>query len=241
MRKLVFTLVMLLTLSLNAQNDDVIRFLGIPVDGSKEEMIIKLKQKGYTYDYVNDMFNGEFNGSKITGTIQTYHNKVYAIRFTYDVLPGFSKSVVISKFNSLVNQYDLSDKYISYLRFDKTLHNIESYRIDPNENIGDEMRRGRLYKAQYRYKQGKQLSDTTGLFQYKIEVYKTIHNVATSRGVSVETYNDIDDDAIKAMFIMNKLEQDVVGFFITNGTNPGTFNIVFDYYNRRNAPNGEDL
>lgn len=48
MRRLAFTLLMLLTLSLSAQeNDNVICFMGIPVDGSKSEMISKLEKKGF--------------------------------------------------------------------------------------------------------------------------------------------------------------------------------------------------
>lgn len=40
---------------------------------------------------------------------------------------------------------------------------------------------------------------------------------------------------------MHRLEQDLVQFYIVEGMDHGTFLIMFDYYNRRNAPNGEDL
>ena len=49
MRKIAFTLLMLLTLSLSAQNNDsVICFMGIPIDGKKSEMISRLEEKGFT-------------------------------------------------------------------------------------------------------------------------------------------------------------------------------------------------
>ena len=45
---------------------DVTQFLDIPVDGYKPEMTQKLKSKGFTINkYSEDLFDGEFNGSKI--------------------------------------------------------------------------------------------------------------------------------------------------------------------------------
>ena len=144
MKKLVFTLLMLLTLSLSAQNDGVIKFMGIPVDGTKSEMISKLKQKGFTYDYTNDMFKGEFDGNEIAGFILTYKEKVYGIRFTYDI-DGYPKAVVINRYNSLVGRYETNEKYYSYISFDKAINNIDTYVIDTYEDIGYEMKQGKLY------------------------------------------------------------------------------------------------
>lgn len=239
MKKLIFVFVMLLTLSLNAQTDGVIQFMGIPVDGTKTEMISKLKQKGFTYDNANDVFNGEFDGQEIIGKISIYKNKVYSIRLTYDVY-GFNKSLVISKYNSLVQKYDLNKKYYSNISFELDL---KSYMIDSNEDISYEMTNGKSYTAKYYYKYGKDFSDTTGLFQYKTELYNTIHHIAYSRGeiYEKELLDDLDDETIKAFFFVDKLEQDVVGFYIVDGVNIGTYNIVIDYINKRNSPNGDDL
>ena len=43
-------LVVLLTIAITtfAQEQDVTKFLGIPIDGTKAEMIAKLKEKGFT-------------------------------------------------------------------------------------------------------------------------------------------------------------------------------------------------
>lgn len=142
MRKIAFALLMFLTLSLNAQNDGIIKFVGIPVDGSKSEMISKLKQKGFTYDYEYDLFKGKFDGEFITGKIETYNDKVYNIRFMHDV-HGFNKSVVINKFNSFVLRYDINEKYISNIKFDKTMNGVDDYKIDVYEDIGYEMKKVR--------------------------------------------------------------------------------------------------
>ena len=61
-----------------AQND-VTKFLGIPVDGTKSEMIQKLEEKGYRYNSQNDFLEGEFNGRDVHIYIGTNNNKVYRI------------------------------------------------------------------------------------------------------------------------------------------------------------------
>lgn len=106
MRKLVFTLLMVLTLSLSAQ-DNVMKFMGIPIDGSKSEMIDKLQEKGFAPEQVlidlenaqdevvrqggeipegrirerdgEYFMNGYFDGKRSKVIISSYNNKVYQI------------------------------------------------------------------------------------------------------------------------------------------------------------------
>lgn len=49
MRRILF-IVLFAIVSLNAFSQDVIKFLGIPIEGNKKEMISKLREKGYEYD-----------------------------------------------------------------------------------------------------------------------------------------------------------------------------------------------
>ena len=238
MKRLVFALLMLLTFSLSAQNDGVIKFMGIPVDGSKEEMISKLKQKGFTYDYEYNMFQGKFDGESIKGIIETYNDKVYNIRFMHDSR-GFNKSVVISKYNSFVLKYDTNEKYLSNIKLDKAMNDVETYQIDAYEDIGYEMKKGKVYKAQYYYTFDKDLSDTTGFYQYKIETIRKYKNLAAAYGKDIDEF--INDSTLPMFYYMHRLEQDLVQFYIVEGMDYNTYLIMFDYYNRRNAPNGEDL
>lgn len=60
---LLFSVVMALVV--NAQTD-VTKFLGIPVDGTKAEMVQKIKAKGFeTSSYNRDILEGEFNGKDV--------------------------------------------------------------------------------------------------------------------------------------------------------------------------------
>ena len=50
---------------------DVTQFLGIPVDGTKTEMVQKLKAKGFKYNSTYDWLEGEFNGREVVLLIAT--------------------------------------------------------------------------------------------------------------------------------------------------------------------------
>lgn len=61
-----FSIAMLLMFSITVHaQQDVTRFLGIPVDGSKSEMIHRLKEKGFQYNQSTGALRGEFNGLEV--------------------------------------------------------------------------------------------------------------------------------------------------------------------------------
>lgn len=88
---------------------NTMKFLGIPIDGSKEQMISALKNKGYTYDVRNDYFTGEFNGRNVIIAIGTNNNKVYRI-YVADVDTVDEAQIKIN-FNNLYNQFIRNGKY----------------------------------------------------------------------------------------------------------------------------------
>ena len=77
MRKILMWMFLCLmpVVSMQAQ-EDVTKFLGIPVDGTEEEMIQKLKAKGFWMDEDVGMLRGEFNGVDVYVTIATNKGKV---------------------------------------------------------------------------------------------------------------------------------------------------------------------
>ncbi|MBQ2304176.1 MAG: hypothetical protein II256_07150 [Bacteroidales bacterium] len=111
--------------------EEVIKFLGIPVDGTKQEMIEKLKSKGFTNEQIfygrnirSDYLEGEFNGEKVEISIQTQNNKVWRL----EIIDKTSRSEgqIISRFNKLVGQFENNGKYTP-------LKKIQT--IDENEDI----------------------------------------------------------------------------------------------------------
>ena len=102
-------LLLLASVSAFAQKE-VTKFLGIPVDGYKSEMIQKLKAKGYKYNSTTDCLEGEFNGKEVQISVVTNNNKVYRIA-VFD--KNYSNETDIKiRFNTLCSQFENNSKYI---------------------------------------------------------------------------------------------------------------------------------
>jgi predicted PolB exonuclease-like 3'-5' exonuclease len=142
MKRYLFLLLFVIPLLLNAQKD-VTKFLGIPIDGSKEEMRSKLIDKGFTYDKQGDFFTGEFNGSKVNLYVVTYRNKVWRIMVAdYNTC---SETDIKIRFNNLSIQFANNKKYIKAAGIDDNI-----YSIPDDEDISYEMKiNNKRYEAPY--------------------------------------------------------------------------------------------
>jgi len=147
MKKLILYLFLLInTLSSFAQKD-VTKFMGIPVDGTKSEMIQRLKAKGFTYDAKTDCLGGEFNGDNVLISVKTVNGKVWRVAVvTPDgtrTLSGYDETQVKIKFNRLCQQFEQNPKYVSLL-------GTESQEIGDEEDISYEMSvKSKQYEAGY--------------------------------------------------------------------------------------------
>lgn len=106
---------------------NTMKFLGIPIDGTKEQMISALKNKGYTYDYKEDWLKGEFNGENVIIQVQTNNNKVYRLAILDDKFKDETNIKI--RYNNLFDQFLLNGKYIL----------SGGKRISDEENISFEM------------------------------------------------------------------------------------------------------
>lgn len=109
MKKLLSIVVLLIWTVASYAQQDVTKFLGIPVDGTKSAMIQKLKAKGFTYNQTSDYLEGEFNGSNVIITIGTNNNKVYRV-MVMDANDSSEGNIKI-RFNNLVHQFNNNQKY----------------------------------------------------------------------------------------------------------------------------------
>ena len=75
----VFVMTLICVVTANAQENFIPKFLGISIDGTKTEMIHKIKEKGFTYNPSRDLLLGEFNGVNAAIFIQTNKNRVWRI------------------------------------------------------------------------------------------------------------------------------------------------------------------
>ena len=111
-----FAVVLLFSAVLYAQKD-VTEFLGIPVDGTKQQMIENLKAKGFVYDSQKDVLSGEFNGEEVFIQVQTQGNKVWRLAV---IDKSFRNETQIKiRFNKLVSQFHryICSCYFSCIKF----------------------------------------------------------------------------------------------------------------------------
>lgn len=233
MKKVLMFALMLVSMTAIAQKD-VTKFLGIPVDGYKEDMKKNLIGKGFTYNAQNDYFEGEFNGRKSNVFIATNNNKVWRIMVA-DARPCSETDIRI-RFNNLCRQFSKNKKYVA-VNFGET-----DYTIPEDEDISYEMLvHKKRYQAAYSQIPDSTLLDTT-----------TIQNRIMGELLKKYTQDEIDNpsdeqieemDSIAEMEWLNIaieiMEKKTVWFIINE--NYGEYYISIFYDNGYNQSDGEDL
>ena len=109
-RFLITFLFVLMTITAIAQESNTIKFLGIPIDGNKKEMISKLQAKGYKYDAASDALFGEFNGTNAVISVQTVNNRVWRIAII-DANMNSDEANIKIRYNRLFEQLSNNGKY----------------------------------------------------------------------------------------------------------------------------------
>lgn len=214
---------LMLSISVCAQQKDVTRFLGIPVDGSKSEMIRKLKAKGFeSTSYDREVLTGEFNGTTVNVHVVTNNEKVYRIMVA-DAVPR-SEGDIIIRFNNLCQQFENNGKYVYF----------DDFRIPNDEDISYEMTvNNKIYEAAY-YQVP---TDTAALFNdFRTSVMKGYTEEHISQ-LTDEQKNKVREDLLEWM--SEKLTKKSVWFRI--GEAYGEYGIWMYYDNEYNQANGEDL
>lgn len=118
----------LISVLLKAENYPT-KFLGIPIDGTKQEMINRLEEKGFIYNEEQDWLSGEFNGKEVIIYISTKNRKVYGISVRYRYF--YTAEEIKSIYNDLLQQFQKNPKYIPV--------NLHQSAIPTEEDIAREM------------------------------------------------------------------------------------------------------
>jgi len=226
MKKLITTTLLVLFFGYVYAQKDVTTFLGIPVDGTRSEMINKLKEKGFTYDKQNDNLVGEFNGRQSVVNVKTHNNKVWRVTIA-DAVPS-SESEIRIRFNNLCAQFDRkSDKYISAV--DSGFYTPEDEDISYGITI-----KNKRYDAYYYQKPNTELFDLEKYNQRVREVLLTqftpeqIENPTPEQAKIIEelTHNEASKITIEIVeskpvwFCINKyLNQYYIRYFYDNEYN----------------------
>lgn len=224
MKKLtLLTTFVFVALMLQAQKD-VTRFLGIPVDGTKSEMIQKLKAKGYIYNPELEALEGEFNGKDVRIYIATNNNRVWRI-MVCDI-NTIDETQIRIRFNNLYWQFANSAKYIA----------IDDYTIPQKEDISYEMT---VHNKQYDavFYQQPVISDTIAI---ATEIRKSLLGKYSEEELNNPTDEQMAEfKKASTEYIFNLMRKKVVWFTISQFYNEYYITIFYD--NEYNKASGEDL
>ena len=111
MKKLLLGVTMLLIAVIANAQTDITKFLGIPVDGTKAEILSKLREKGFKSSYTMgaDCLEGVFNGIDVYVSPVTNGSKVYRIGVIYK--NSLDEQQIKRHFNRLCQQFANNSKY----------------------------------------------------------------------------------------------------------------------------------
>lgn len=227
MKKLLFILGLLLSSFTLCAQSDVTKFLGIPVDGFKPDMIKALKAKGFTSSmYDKDILEGEFNGSQVIIHTVTNNNKVYRIMVS-DV-NSVGETAIKIRFNNLCDQFLNNKNYIQL--------SVDSQRIPEDEDIAYEITvNDKRYEAVFY-----QVPANTDTLTLINDMRSYLLKKYTEEQIENPT-EEIREDMIKMAFdfSMNRMTMKPVWFMISDLY--GKYYITMYYDNEYNRANGEDL
>ena len=226
MKKALLSLVLCCISIVGMAQTDVTKFLGIPVDGNKSDMMRKLKSKGFTQSpYAEDVLTGKFNGMDVNVHIATNNDKVCRI-MVCDANTMDETSIRI-RFNVLCEQFKNNSKYCSISE--------EDPKLKEDEDISYEMT---VHKKRYEAVFYQRL-DTTAA-NYTEEIQSLIYSKYTKEQMENPS-EEISQDIYKmvAMYALDKATKKTVWFMISE--NYDEYFITMFYDNEYNRANGEDL
>lgn len=215
MNKIFFLLLaMLLSLSLSAQTTPDIKFLGIPINGAKADMIQKLKAKGFALEKWDDgeVLIGDFNGRKSHIYVHTNRNIVDRILVAY--ADYTDEAQIKIDYNNLLEQFKNNTK--KYIEFH------ENKPIPEDEDISYELL---VHNKRY-----------DAAFYPLPEISNEIESAVQQRvaGMSEEEANTWIQN-----WNIDQFSRGCVWFTIHEFY--GKYGISIYYDNKRNMANGEDL
>ncbi len=222
--------VLFVAFAVSAQQD-ITTFLGIPIDGTKKEMIAKLKEKGFEYNQEYDYLTGQFNGRDVNIFVVTNNNKVYRI-CVIDAI-SVSETDVRIRFNNLCSQFLNNKKYVCY--------DEDACFIPESENFSDKIsyqmtvNKKRYQASFYQFPYDKN--------QYFIDYFTKNFDNYTQKQLDAMT--EEERTKLAAPYVMkayNEAMNRSVWFMISEDEHGyDKYKILMFYDNKLNESNGEDL
>ena len=221
------------------QSESTLKFLGIPVDGSKSEMIEALKTKGFEYDSEYGLLIGDFNGRKSFIGIVENRGKVYRVA-VMDANRCDDRQIKI-RFNNLIHQFENNDKYFyivpnNIIPEDEDIH--YEILVNKKQYIAEFMYNPLYGNDELRDRLINEAVEESKLFLEEKKDEKTIDGITYG-----EFYSDKDnyDQLISAQVSLKVIQMSNSSVWFKIFEYHGEYYIGLYYDNLLNKPNGEDL
>ena len=206
-----------------AQTDkSVFTFMGVPVDGSKEQMFLSLNKKGLETRsfFGNKYLWGTFNGENVEVNIYTNNGKVDRVNVKYPYCSESNDTRI--KYNTLLSRFGMSTKYVSLVSRDE---------LPPEEQISLNIRNNsKFYDEAFFYL--KPSVEPQGWIAGMRNDYELYYG----KPLTHLSYEELEE----ALFCLPDKYWKAVGgvvWFTMESTNQ----IYINYINLKNRPKGEDL
>ena len=214
------------------QSEGTLKFLGIPVDGSKSEMVAALKDKGFRYDSNSGFLVGDFNGRESNIVIVENHGKVYRV-VVFDANTSDEGQIKI-RFNNLIHQFENSNGKYYYI--------VPNNPIPEDEDISHEtIVHDKQYSATFIYNPlygNNELRD-----RLVNEAVEEIKLSSEKKGITYEEFYSDKDLYNQLVSSVNDkiIQMSNSSVWFTICKHYGKYFIGIYYDNLINKPNGEDL
>lgn len=219
-----------------AQDVGTLKFLGIPIDGSKAQLIEKIKEKGFRSVSYSEGLKGQFNGENVEVYVVDNHGIAYRV---FVAFPKTSEYEIRSEFNHLLNQFLRNKKYIPTREYDVIPEGEDiSYEILVNK---------KRYGASFVYispdiftdEQAEKIHEVIDKAKTMSEDEKKSLSESFALAFASDSGATTPEDAL---VILNKIKSLVnANVWFTILQDAGDYKIGLYYDNLKNAPNGEDL
>ena len=194
--------------------ESVLKFLGIPVDGTVENMKKALADKGFGPHFMFNYWVGIFDGENVALYINENHNKVDKISVNFHMRTDDNEIQV--KYNTLLSRFDRNSKYVS---------------IVPREPLEDRyISRSDNHDAVYFF-----LHPKANPEQWRQD-FLTEYQTRFSRELSSLRYEELEETLFCMSPRVSAAVCGIVWFTIDEHRN-----LYLHYINIKNRPHGEDL
>ena len=201
-------------------DETALKFVGIPIDGTKEQMIQALASNGFKHDSYHDYLEGMFNGESVKLQISTNHGIVDRIKVIYPYCSETNDTRV--KYNTLLSRFNRNAKYVCvYPRAEVPANEGIYWKLSDNT---------KYYDAVYFY-----LHPEVNAKQW-VEDFKAEYQKRYNKPLEGLSYEETEEAIFCLPMKVSAAVSGVVWFTMVD-----TNYININYINFKNRPRGEDL